>query len=105
MWHWHGSEISEIEIDKYLKRFIKDFLHKRYFRVKVNNCKSEWVPINCSVPQGSVIAPILFLININDIPLANEKNLSYSSLFADFFVKKSFLKMIAVTTETLNNRD
>ena len=51
--------------------------------MRLNDEGSETFAIECVLPQGSVLAPTLFAIYINDIPLALEKSKSYSVLFAD----------------------
>jgi len=93
---WHVGllyKLIKLKLPIYLIKYLKDFLADRNFRVNIENSFSKLCKIECSVPQGSVLGPLLFLIYINDIPLADEKHISYSSLFADdlatmFFFKK-----------------
>ncbi len=93
---WHNGLIYKLitlNVPGYILSYIIDFLKDRQFRVKVGKALSEPGNIQCSVPQGSVLGPLLFLVYINDIPLADSKHIRYSSLFADdlatiFFYKK-----------------
>ena len=83
---WHAGLIYKLiylGVPMYIIRFIKSFLSDRFFKVKINDAYSEPHPITCSVPQGSVLGPLLFLVFIGDIPLSNIKSTSYSALFAD----------------------
>ena len=48
-------------------RWIEEFLKNRKFRVVVNECMSEEEDVISGVPQGTVLAAILFAIMISDI--------------------------------------
>ena len=47
--------------------YIFSYLNDRKQRTKVNNSYSEWSRIRHGVPQGSILGPLLFNIDINDI--------------------------------------
>ena len=60
--------------------WMEDYLKGREMRTVVKDKKSEWREVKNGVPQRSVLAPIMFLVYVND--MTEGKN-SYISLFAD----------------------
>ena len=68
---------------KHLK-WINAFLCYRQQRVVVNGVKSHWAPVVSGVPQGTVLGPLLFSLQINDITADIESEIR---LFADDCVK------------------
>ena len=63
-------------------KWMKDFLKGRKMRTVLRGKHSSWKELTSGVPQGSVLAPIMFLVYINDIN-DNIGNESYMNMFAD----------------------
>ncbi len=60
------------KLDKYgicsnVHNWINSFLKNRSFRVSVGDCFSKSYDIPSSVPQGSKLGPLMFLLYVNDI--------------------------------------
>lgn len=77
--------------DTVIVNWIKDYLSNRMQYVEFNNNTSAITPVSSGVPQGSVLAPILFLIFINDLPSRVPVNIK---LFADDCVVYSVINSI-----------
>ena len=70
-------------------QWLKTYLESRTQNVEVDNVKSNPLSIQCGVPQGSTLGPLLLLIYINDMPnclvkanirtFADDTTLFYSS--------------------------
>lgn len=82
-WVPHG-----ILLDKLVKHgfsedslsFIRYYLINRCQYIQLGSEKSGIFPIECGVPQGSILSPFLFILYINDLPLKIEIK---TTLFAD----------------------
>ncbi|KAI5719422.1 hypothetical protein M8J76_009912 [Diaphorina citri] len=67
---WHDGLISKmkhLQFPNYLTGIVSSFLKERTFSVKVDDNFSTIRPIRASVPQGSVLGPILFNLYVSDI--------------------------------------
>ena len=63
--------------------WIKAWLSGRSQRVVLNGKESDWIHVPCSVPQGSVLGPLLFLVYIDDIDACAEQLVALLLKFAD----------------------
>ena len=59
----------------------KSYLSDRSQYVNVDGVKSSSRPVECGVPQGSILGPILFIIFINDLP--DQIKHSVADIYAD----------------------
>ena len=57
------------------------YLNKRSQCVSINGKVSKSLLIDCGVPQGSILGPLLFIIYVNDFP--NSCKIIFPFLFAD----------------------
>ena len=60
--------------------WFESYLSNRRFQVNIKNKYSNVANINCGVPQGSILGPLLFLLYVNDMPQAVDGELF---LYAD----------------------
>ena len=100
---WHEGLIYKmkyIDITGILLKLLQNFLQNRHQPVLLNGQCSSWAPNFASVPQGSVLDPLFFLININylikDISSTNK-------LFADDTSIFSVGNVINVSEHELNS--
>ena len=80
---WHKGLIFKLKQNGVAGNFLNtlaDFLKDRKQRVVLNSQNSTWVNVEAGVPQGSILGPLLFLININDL---SDDLISNPKLFAD----------------------
>ena len=74
------KKLSIIGFSDHTVKWFQSYLSNRKFTVNLENSFSEVSNISCGVPQGSIVGPLLFLIYVNDMPMAVKCNLF---LYAD----------------------
>lgn len=62
---------------------ISSYLSGRSQFVFLNGAESNLLPVECGVPQGSVLGPLLFVLYVNDIGSANRLRNCVPFLYAD----------------------
>ena len=69
------KKLSIIGFSDHTVKCFQSYLSNRKFTVNLENFFPKVLIISCGVPQGSIIGPLLFLIYINDMPMAVKCNL------------------------------
>jgi hypothetical protein len=76
---WHSSllyKLSELEFSTSLIKLIDSFLTDRKFKVLVDGEFSMLRKIAARIPQGPVLAPVLYNLYINDAPMPSRTHLT-----------------------------
>ena len=76
------------------------YLCNRMRHCKVNEVSSGLHDVNCGVPQGSCLGPVLILIYVNDLP--NTLQSSQVTMYADYTTFSRSSKNIVDLSENLN---
>ena len=100
---WHDGlifKLNENGVTGNLLELIRDYLNEREQRVVINGSCSEWGSIKSGVPQGSVLAPLLFLVYINDLENGIKSSIRF---FADDTSLFSTVIDPNTSAEELNN--
>ena len=69
------KKLSIIGFSDHTVKWSQSYLSNRKFRVNLENSFSEVSNISCGVPQRSILGLLLFLIYVNDMPIAVKCNL------------------------------
>lgn len=79
---WHAGLLFKIKslLPHGYYNILKSYLEQRYFQIKFQGVYSSFYEIHSGVPQGSVLAPILYTIYTADLPVSPDVTLA---TFAD----------------------
>ena len=83
---WHcglKKMLYDAKIPITIVRWLSSFLTNRSGKVRVNNCLSKAFLLQAGVPQGSILAPLLYIFFIKDMP-TKVMEAMISSFYADY---------------------
>ena len=67
------KKLSIIGFSDHTVKWFQSYLSNRKFTVNLENSFSEVSSMSCGAAQGSILGHLLFLIHVNDMPMAIKK--------------------------------
>ena len=71
------KKLGIIGFSNHTVKWFQSYLSNRKFTLNLENSFPEVSSMSCGVPQGSIVGPLLFLIYVNDMPMAVNVSCSY----------------------------
>ena len=69
------NKLYSLHLPIHLFSWFSNYLKQRLQRVVLRGCTSLWLPVISGVPQGSILGPIFFLLDIFNIQLSKGSTL------------------------------
>ena len=66
------------------------YLRPRGFKVNIENDYSKYIPMDFSVPQGSILGPVLFSAYVSTLRLEVSRSIDLHGFDDDHVMKKEF---------------
>ena len=66
--------LENIGFDEHANNLVENYLSERTQRVVLNGIESDWINLKRGVPQVTILGPLLFNINVNDLAKIVEKD-------------------------------
>ena len=65
------NKLASMGLDPHILQWLGNYLYNRQQRVIINGEASDSLPVLSGVPQGSILGPLLFIICVDSVFLAD----------------------------------